>query len=275
MSEGAARLPGPPVALSSLSDKNLRVSGGQVDYSMGPASGPEDPAGGQPAAAQWMTPMIGAENQHKIALCETQPATAEGLRSLIERADGLCCAWAAPHLPLAIQLARQCRVDVLLLDKHFGQNLVLRAIQDLSRDCPETAVVVWGAALAEAEALRFLQAGARGLLRKTASLATIEQCLRTAARGGVWVDDNVVAAAPERQERGLSQLTPRENQVLELVSQGLRNREIAAALGIRPGTVKIHLKHIFEKTGIHGRYSLALNLMTRRENRAARRAEVA
>ena len=46
--------------------------------------------------------------------------------------------------------------------------------------------------------------------------------------------------------------------MLELVEQGLKNKEIARELGIRPGTVKIHLKHIFEKTGVRGRYGLAL-----------------
>lgn len=222
-----------------------------------------------------MKPMTSAMNPCKIALCETQPATAEGVRSVIEQAEGLQCAWAAPHLPLAIQLARQASVDVLLLDKHFGQQLVVRAIEDLANTCPATAIIVWGASITEAEALRFLQAGARGLLRKTASLATIEQCLRTVAGGGIWVDDAVQPSMPERKDTGLPQLTPRESQVLELVRQGLRNREIAAALGIRPGTVKIHLKHIFEKTGIHGRYSLALNLMTRKDTGLAQRAEVA
>jgi DNA-binding NarL/FixJ family response regulator len=48
-------------------------------------------------------------------------------------------------------------------------------------------------------------------------------------------------------------------QVRELVERGLKNKDIALALGIRTGTVKIHLKHIFEKTGIHGRYGLALS----------------
>jgi DNA-binding NarL/FixJ family response regulator len=62
---------------------------------------------------------------------------------------------------------------------------------------------------------------------------------------------------PERYPR--SELTAREQQVLELVEQGFKNKEIAQELGIRPGTVKIHLKHIFEKTGVRGRYGLALN----------------
>ena len=47
--------------------------------------------------------------------------------------------------------------------------------------------------------------------------------------------------------------------MLELVEQGFKNKDIAVDLGIRPGTVKIHLKHIFEKTGVRGRYGLALS----------------
>jgi DNA-binding NarL/FixJ family response regulator len=62
---------------------------------------------------------------------------------------------------------------------------------------------------------------------------------------------------PGRNPR--SELTPREQQVLQLVEQGFKNKEIAVELGIRPGTVKIHLKHIFEKTGVRGRYGLALS----------------
>lgn len=62
---------------------------------------------------------------------------------------------------------------------------------------------------------------------------------------------------PDRYPR--SELTSREQQVLELVEQGYKNKEIASDLGIRPGTVKIHLKHIFEKTGVRGRYGLALS----------------
>lgn len=53
-------------------------------------------------------------------------------------------------------------------------------------------------------------------------------------------------------------LTGREREVLDLVGRGMRNREIADELGIQPGTVKVHLKHIFEKTGAADRYELAL-----------------
>ena len=58
---------------------------------------------------------------------------------------------------------------------------------------------------------------------------------------------------------GRAALTPREVQVMDLVERGYKNKEIGQSLGIRTGTVKIHLKHIFEKTGIRGRYGLALS----------------
>lgn len=96
------------------------------------------------------------------------------------------------------------------------------------------------------------------MIRKTASLQTILECLRTVATGDTWLEhagpSNRLTPGPPR-----SSLTAREMQVCELVERGLKNKDIAAALGIRTGTVKIHLKHIFEKTGIRGRFGLALS----------------
>ncbi|MFZ5926713.1 MAG: response regulator transcription factor [Acidobacteriota bacterium] len=176
---------------------------------------------------------------------------------------------------MVLQLARQSPAGVILLDKHFGQQLVMRTVEELLRHASVTGLVVWGTAIGEAEALRYLQAGVRGLLKKSASLATIERCLAAVGQGGMWVEDAMAAPAAGEARGTLPQLTPRESQVLELVRQGMRNREIATALGIRPGTVKIHLRHIFEKTGIHGRFSLALNLMAARTAAQSRHAEVA
>jgi two-component system nitrate/nitrite response regulator NarL len=73
------------------------------------------------------------------------------------------------------------------------------------------------------------------------------------------MEDCVFRDSSRAERYPRSELTPREQQVLELVEQGFKNKEIAKELGIRPGTVKIHLKHIFEKTGVRGRYGLALS----------------
>jgi len=94
-------------------------------------------------------------------------------------------------------------------------------------------------------------------------------CLRTVAEGRTWMEDSVFRESGLGDRYARSELTQRERQVLELVEQGMRNKEIAGELGIRPGTVKIHLKHIFEKTGVRGRYGLALNNMRQREQLSA------
>jgi len=191
-----------------------------------------------------------------IGLCESQPATAEGLRFHLSNSDDLRCRWAVPHLGVAMQLVRQQPVDLLLIDKVFGHAAIAAAISELRLLHPAMPVLVWGAAISESEALRFLQAGASGLLAKTASIADILHCMRALRAGGMWFGDLLPADGGRRSAR--CGLTQREQQVLELVERGMKNKEIASALGIRPGTVKIHLKHIFEKKGVHGRYGLAL-----------------
>jgi DNA-binding NarL/FixJ family response regulator len=84
-------------------------------------------------------------------------------------------------------------------------------------------------------------------------------CLRTVSRGQTWLEQSLLRDSERMPRRARSNLTQREQEVLDLVEQGMKNKDIALQLGIQPGTVKIHLKHIFEKTGIHGRYGLALN----------------
>jgi len=197
-----------------------------------------------------------------IAICDTQPVTAEGIRILLAGSSDLRFGQAYESLEQAANYMRANTADVLVLDKAFGIQAILDWISDWKvspAHRAEAGIVIWGVSVTEAEALRFLQAGARGILRKTASVQSVLACMRTVANGRSWMEDCVFRdnARPDRYPR--SELTSREQQVLELVEQGFKNKEIASELGIRPGTVKIHLKHIFEKTGVRGRYGLALN----------------
>src|SRR6202050_2834677 len=194
-----------------------------------------------------------------VVVCDTQPISAEGLRTLLAAAGDLEFLASLNSLDTATQLVTARRPNMVIVDKGFGMRIVLEWIHDLKLADAPSAVTVWGVLMSEGEAMRLLQAGARGIVRKTADLNSILSCLRTVASGRSWVEDCVFrdSATPERYQR--SELTPREHQVVEMVEQGLKNKEIALELGIRPGTVKIHLKHIFEKTGVRGRYRLAIN----------------
>ncbi len=207
-----------------------------------------------------------------VFVCDSQPIAAEGIRSLLATVPGLEYAGAAPTLEAALSLLRSrvapispepgapAPANIILIEKTFGQHSIGGFMGALRVYDPNARAIIWGVSISDAEALRFLQVGVRGIVRKTASLASLIECLASVAANESWVTDTGLRGAGARLDTfSRSELTPRERQVMELVEQGYKNREIATELGIRPGTVKIHLKHIFEKTGVRGRYGLALN----------------
>jgi DNA-binding NarL/FixJ family response regulator len=195
-----------------------------------------------------------------VVVCDTQPITAEGMRTLLDAAGDLEFRASLNSLEAATQLVSFQPPDVVIVDKGFGMRTVLNWIHDLRFSDASPAVTVWGVSMTEAEAVRLLRAGAKGIVRKTADVESILSCVRTVAAGQNCMFRD--SACQERYRR--PGLTPREHQVLELVEQGFKNREIAHELGIQLGTVKIHLKHIFEKTGERCRYGLAINVLKER-----------
>lgn len=196
-----------------------------------------------------------------VAVCDMEPIAMEGLRSLLESAEDLRVIAAESSLMDAMDAVRELRPSILMVDKTFGQHAILAWI-DAQKCFPvRVSTVVWGSSFSEAEALRYIKGGAAGVLRKTASLDTLFDCLRTVQGGHTWMGGDMVRELEHWSRSSPSHLTARAGQVLELVEQGLKNRDIAELLDIRVGTVKIHLKHIFEKTGIRGRYGLALSCL--------------
>ena len=197
-----------------------------------------------------------------VLICDTQPVAIEGMRSLIDRSGDLRCVGAVTKLEAALELIPLLTPSAIVLDKGLGIHTVMDWLHHLgtslgaSAEAP--AAVVWGTGITEAEALKFLQAGARGIVRRTSETASLLTCLRAVTSGSTWMEDGIFGNADRIMHPRRSQLTPREVQIAELVEQGLRNRDIGRQLGIQTGTVKIHLKHIFEKTGVRGRYGLAL-----------------
>jgi two-component system, NarL family, nitrate/nitrite response regulator NarL len=195
---------------------------------------------------------------HTLVVCDTEPIAIEGLRNLLEPINDFRIVATENSLPEAMQAARDLAPSVFLIDKAFGIQAVMDCLKEIRHSGRTTTSVIWGVALSEAESVRFLQAGCAGIVRKTAPLVTLVECLQTVAAGSNWME-NEVTRGWDRGANARCALTARELQVRELVERGMKNKEIAVSLGIRTGTVKIHLKHIFEKTGIHGRYGLALS----------------
>lgn len=209
-----------------------------------------------------MVDTTSVQGPRTVGLCELQPATVEGVRCMLQDSREFEPVWSIANLALAYQILRRQPAQIVLLDKAFGLCSILEFL-DQVRSVPETRCVLWGASVAESEALRVIQAGCQGILFKSADQERLLTCLRTVAAGGTFMDHGLFRDGAHHDQPRRTELTTREQQVLELVERGLRNREIASSLGIRPGTVKIHLRHIFEKTGVRGRSGLVLSNMGR------------
>lgn len=199
-----------------------------------------------------------AATARTVAICDAEPIVIEGIRSILAPQSDLLLIGSETSLASGLDMVRNLRPSIVIVDKSFGLQALLEWLAYSANACEATAVVVWGASINGSEAVRFMQAGARGVVRKQADLDAITDCLIAVAAGKTWLEPSLLRESDRLPRRGRSNLTMREQEVLEFVETGMKNKDIAVNLGIRPGTVKIHLKHIFEKTGIHGRYGLAL-----------------
>src|SRR5579863_10550347 len=133
----------------------------------------------------------GDSSKKTVVVCDTQPITAEGLRTLLATSGDLEFLASLNTLEAATQLLTARPPDMVIVDKGFGMRIVLDWIHDLKLADAAPAVVVWGVSMTEAEALRLLQSGAKGIVRKTADVESILSCLRTVASGRSWMEDCV------------------------------------------------------------------------------------
>lgn len=199
-------------------------------------------------------------NRLTVFACETQPIVVEGLVKVLSECDDLEYAGSSSNLGEALDSIRRSHPDVILVDQSAGLKVVFQFISDAKSTSQHSQPVLWVNDLAEIDCFRALQLGARGILKKTLPISSVLECLRSVAGGNVWIEsslsDHVMGAMDRRSG---PRLTPREKEIVHHVCGGLKNKEIADALTITPGTVKVHLMHIFEKTGVKDRFELAVH----------------
>jgi len=149
--------------------------------------------------------------------------------------------------------------EIVILDIQMpdGTGLdVLRALRSAGDDRP---VVLLTASIEGSDFSEALSLSVDGVLLKSSDPALLIHCLDSVRAGEEWIDQNLERPSETglQGERRVS-LTPREFDLVRLVRQGLRNREIADRLGITEGTVKVYLHSVFEKTGVSNRTELAI-----------------
>ncbi len=192
-----------------------------------------------------------------VLVCDTMPVVVGGVKALLNGNPDLRFAGSTDSPVDIPDFIRERHVNLVVVDKAFGLRAIgelLTSLKESGIDVPE--IVVWGAMISPADAGQLLHAGVRGVLLKTSDASSLASCLLAVAQGRYWIEDCIL------RERAVihhgNGLTVREQQVLELVQRGLTNKAIAEELQIKTGTVKIHMKHVFEKTRLRGRHAVAM-----------------
>jgi DNA-binding NarL/FixJ family response regulator len=152
--------------------------------------------------------------------------------------------------------------NILVLDSDSWNAVSEKLLARLRSKSPRVRVLVLIARPDEAYAVRLLSSGVAGVVSRAEPFATLLRAFEAVASGRTWAQRRVVAEAITRVQRRARvigrPLTPRERQILTLLGDGYRNKEIAARLDIKEQTVKIHLYSLFKKLNVRTRVEAAL-----------------
>ena len=156
----------------------------------------------------------------------------------------------------AVELFRQARPDVVLMDLRLPGYSGVSAITDLHREFPQCRTLVITTYDCDEDIYRACQAGAQACLLKDSSAEEIIGAIRKVCQGEKCLPAALAARLQERRRR--EELTSRELDVLRCLARGRNNREIATTLFISEDTVKTHLKNVFGKLGVEDRTGAVL-----------------
>jgi len=142
---------------------------------------------------------------------------------------------------------------IVLLD--LTPELTFGVLSDIQRAAGESKLVLWVNAISTELAFQAMGLGVRGILRKTLPADLQVKCLAKVQQGELWFEKALTDSFMAARRVVLSQ---REGQLIALLTQGLKNKEIASLLRISEGTVKVYLSRLFQKVGVKDRLELAL-----------------
>ncbi len=174
-----------------------------------------------------------------------------GLAVSLELEEDLRVAAEADSGVQALELFEKHRPDVVLMDLQLPGLNGIEATAAILASHPEARVLIFSTFARDEEILRALRAGALGYLQKSATRPELIAAIREVAAGRESLPADIAARLQDRLSR--SEVTPRELEILTLITQGKANTEIAADLGIAEDTVKQHVSRILHKLGVNDR----------------------
>ena len=202
----------------------------------------------------------------RLVIADDHPIFRDGLRRLLEAEADLKVLGEASDGAEAVKLAKSLKPDILLLDLRMPEKDGLGVLEEVNFDSLPTRVIVLTAAEDDRDVVRAMRLGARGVVLKQSASDLLVKSIRKVSDGEIWLDNRMTAevidafkkSAESGQRREKPLLSDREKEIVQLVAQGFRNREIGEKLFISEQTVKNHLHNIFDKLGVSDRLELAL-----------------
>jgi DNA-binding NarL/FixJ family response regulator len=174
-----------------------------------------------------------------------------GLASIIALEPDMSVCAEASTGEQALALHRDLRPDVTLMDLRLPGRSGSETTQAIRAEFPDARVIILSTYISDEEIYTALQAGAMAYLVKSVAREELTETIRKAAAGRRHIPPEVAARLADRMSR--SELSSREREVLRLLVSGKRNREIALALDITEGTVKLHVSSILGKLEVADR----------------------
>jgi len=206
----------------------------------------------------------------RVLVVDDHPVFREGTRRILEALPDIRVVGEAADGTEAVQLADVLRPDVVILDIRLPGLNGVEATRRIVHMASDTHVLVLTAYDDDGYVAALMNAGALGYLLKSVSGAELAEAVRTVSRGMPVLHPVIArkvarywAQSTDPARPGVTTITSREVEVLDLVAQGLHNKEVAERLGLSTRTIETHLEHIFAKLGVSSRTEAVTLALTR------------
>lgn len=208
----------------------------------------------------------------RVLIADDHPIVRDGLKKLLALEDDIEVVGEAGDGREVLERVQELEPDVLLLDLRMPNLDGLSALQALQQANRSTKVIVLTASEDKNEFVQAMKLGCSGIVLKQTAPDLIIKSIRKVNSGEIWLDSHTTAAVMRQfsspndlaassqggKTRERSPLSQREREIVALVAQGYKNKEMAEKMFISEQTVKNHLHNIFDKLGVSDRLELAL-----------------
>jgi DNA-binding NarL/FixJ family response regulator len=203
-----------------------------------------------------------------VVVVEDNRLLCDGIVAILDREPDLAVVAVAEDASAALLRVPETRPRVVLVDAGLGDHDCHLLVEDILRVAPEARVIVMDLLPVPEDVVEFIRRGASGFVVKDATVDELVQAVRAVARGAEVLPpaltdtllSHIAQRAPDRPGAGTGRsvrMTSREREVIDLIAEGLSNKEIAGRLHIATHTVKSHVRNVLEKLALHTRLQLA------------------